>query len=231
LPQPVPGIAEPLNLPLEPDMSDDESAYKPIAYTPSAVAGPEQLSSVRMGDSIVRHTGKVKLSQDENGVITVRGGEALVCAQDTTVLKAGSFKVCVDKGAVALITREHGVLKVRTLHEESSRSVRIYHGTEFLAVRPGQEAMLAYDGDTVARAMKLDPVGRRMVRDVCFGSGACVSRADVSLVSLASLSPTVGGLMKSAGPEHRAVAARLMKTAASLMMVTAQRGPYKSNTQ
>jgi hypothetical protein len=88
-----------------------------------------------------------------------------------------------------------------------------------------QDAVVTTTG-AANKHMQRDGIARRSVKTTDLGDGMEMARSDVSLTSVLENSTALADLIHSTNRADRAIANRLIKMAACMMMVTAKRGAY-----
>lgn len=198
-----------------------------VAYTPFAVTPGIFMMDVNSALVEYAQSASVSASQNQPNVAELHDGEILVVASDTTTVVAGDYSLSVSPGTIALVSREGGCLKVRNLFEQGagSGSVRVLLGNQYLSASAGQEIIVGLDIFTLAKAMKDDAVGRRMQKTFDVG-GLKVSKCEVSLVSLVPNTDVLSFIMHSNMISDKAIAAKIVRTAACLSTVTSGHGAF-----
>lgn len=223
---------ESTNEPAVDEISEDNS-LKPIAFVQPALPAPvtrlqSHLRTMKVGDGTVRHSGGARFSVDQDGVLEHKAGEMLISAQRPMVITSGGHKVRLQRGSVALINRENGVLKVRNVYEKAAHSIQVDTGLEYVKVAAGGEVMVSGDKATLVSGVQKDKIGRRNVQQLKTASGHHVMKSEVSILSLSSKNATMRQLMRSSDKQDRILSNNLMKMAACLMLVTSSHGAYAS---
>jgi hypothetical protein len=156
--------------------------------------------------------------------------ESLVWADHDTVIPAGSYSIRIASGAAALVTTNGGTVTVRTVHAGAPSAVTVISGSNFIPVSAGHEVIVG-QSDKLAQAALTDKVARRKIHTTRISADRSVMTSEVSLVSLMQNSTALVKLMHSSNPADRALANKLIKTAACLMQVTGARGAYNANNR
>jgi hypothetical protein len=98
----------------------------------------------------------------------------------------------------------------------NNRSTSLYASQDAIVTTPGAST----------KVMQHDNIARRSVKTTDLGNGHEIARSDVSLTSVMENSPALANLIHSTNHADRAIASRLIKMAACMMMVTAKKGAY-----
>jgi hypothetical protein len=120
---------------------------------------------------------------------------------------------------------------VTNLYDRGQHSVVVTTSGGPIPLGSGQEVIIAADHDTILGTMKEDKLGRRHTKSRVLPSTKCLAHSEISLVSILENNQTVRQLVLSRDPEDKALANRVLKMAACLMMATVSHGPYKSSAQ
>ncbi|HEY9867846.1 MAG TPA: hypothetical protein V6D08_01455, partial [Candidatus Obscuribacterales bacterium] len=207
----------------------DVSGLTPIGFMQpamSAAGSPSGLFTLGTRAVTVKHNGRARLSLEAQGTVNLKSGSVLIHAAEPTTVKAGDYRVFVEAGTIAVVSRTADVLTVRNLYEGSAHSVHFIVGGKSVTVAAGQEALVSAQHEALTRALKSEPVGRRNMRNFDMPGGHSMTRGEVSLVSLFVNDEVIKRLMASGNERDKAIAGRLLKMAAVLNQVTAGRGAY-----
>ena len=171
-------------------------------------------------------TARLVLERPE--VIHVKGGETLVTAIQPALVKAGPYSMSMESGSIILVSKDGDVAKVRNLYESSAHSVRAHVGNRYVAIAAGQEVLMSPSHVTLTKALKSEPLGRRLLKNFDISGGHSVTRCEVSLVTLLQNCEVLKRLMLSKNDNEQILAGKLVKMAAILSQVTAGRGAYSN---
>jgi hypothetical protein len=174
----------------------------------------------------IRYAGRARGIRTQGSEVSVSNGETLLwCLKDTTVL-AGDCIVHIRAGTAAIVLHEGAVVKVRNLWESRAHSIRVLIGNKSTQIAAGQEMAVGRNDGTLAQSLQTDRTGRRGVNLVALDREKSLVRGEVSLVSLLQNSRVLRHVLRGSNATDRALADKVMKMAACLMQLTAQRGVY-----
>ena len=147
--------------------------------------------------------------------------------KDITATAEGAT-VCIARGAAAFLVSNGRDISVHCLHERATGDVRVVVGSQEIALRAGEQALIT--GSSALEFADLNPtpaIACRKVKERYLGA----VRALICEFSIASamdhLTP-LKGMAHSPRSHDRAVYAKVLKNAAILNMLTARKGPYKT---
>jgi hypothetical protein len=179
--------------------------------------------------SFIQPTVGAMVNRLETGAPGTAGQRVLSPSRDITV-QSGDCEISIRAGSVVLIS-EGPVTKIANVFEKSANSVQVsYRGQQPVKVACGNEVAFGSNAAEISRALSKDSIGRRNVRNYEVTGGA-ITRCEVSMVSLMQNSYALRDLLHSNNPKDRAVAAKLMKMAACVMMTSTNRGGYKASNR
>ncbi len=197
------------------------------AATVPSTAPLTGMLTVSTGTATVKYLSNSKVLV-EQGHLTVRDGEALIIASKPTHVKIADAIVTVNPGAIALVSKDDRVVKVRSLYERWTGTIQVFLGKRESKLNAGQELMLGPEGDSVLRSMSQDKVGRRRVKNVDLVSGDSIIRSEVSLVSLFGRNTLMKQIHASKNVDDQDIKEKIVKMAACLSVVTSSHGPFTS---
>jgi hypothetical protein len=212
------------------DDSDDQSTkatYMPIAYYPQGNDKPDaQISELETDTCLIKTTNQSRISMKTPGVVAIKKGEALICASKQTVIQCGGWQMSLAKDSVCLISKQKKLIKVRNLYEHSPASLRLTYQNKQLSLSGGQAIVAAEDEAAIKDALEHDPIPRRKVASFSLGNDQYVATCEFSLVSLLPNQSLVDNVLQSKDSDDQAIAQKLYKMAACVMLVTYGHGAY-----
>lgn len=173
---------------------------------------------------VMRYLANTRIDADKLGNLTLANGEVLVDTSRDVSLKAGSWIVSMQRGSLALIKWQDGMLTVRDIVDNGANSVVVMRGTSTMALNPGVEAVC---GTRAGDFIHKDGLARRNVKTEQYAGNMEIAHGEISLVSLAANHRLVSSVLATPGAEERAIRERVIKMAAVLTQVTASHGAYK----
>lgn len=212
------------------------SGKLPVEATPLASAGNgifNQFPSTGRTDSVqtfsaagvvMRYLSNTRIDADKLGNLTLATGEVLVDASRDVSLKAGSWIVSMQRGSLALVKWQDGILTVKDIVDNGGNSVVVMRGTSTMALNPGIEAVC---GTRAGDYIHKDGLARRNIKTEQYGGNMEIAHGEISIVSLAANHRLVSSVLATSGAEERAIRERVIKMAAVLTQVTASHGAYK----
>jgi hypothetical protein len=184
------------------------------------------LNTLSSDTATIKHGGRAGIMLGQAGVLTLQDGETLISASKDTTVKSGKHDIKVTEGTIALVSREGAVTKVRNLWENVAHSIQVSVGGKYVKISAGQELLIGPNGSSLTKSMKGDLLGRRHIRNYDLSREHSVTKSEVSLVSLMQNHSILTRVVKSENESDKDIAAKLMKMAAALSVVTAKRGAY-----
>ena len=158
------------------------------------------------------------------------GGAHLLSADQDTAFETSTGTVFVAKGALALIVSDNSSLSVYNLDDTSRGAVMIMVGREKITLSPGRHATITNNASAFELVNPIRTLGYRSVTSRKLGDNLTVHSSEFSLPSaLATIAP-VRMLVSSADQNQKKVGQHLLKTAAILQTLSAQRAPYTLKT-
>jgi hypothetical protein len=204
--------------------------FQQIAYNPSDdlnVSFATGIMTLATQTALFKHAGSTQLvMENQPGLFTLKKGETLVWALKPTFVRSGDYTISIKSGAIALVSREGKILKVRNIYEASTNSIWAIAGGKCVKFSAGQEVCLGPTSEELVEVLKDDPIGRRRLNNIDIGNGCTLTRCEVSLVSLAQHTDLLSKLISSDKVSDRDITAKLLKMAACLSFVTQSHGPY-----
>jgi hypothetical protein len=197
------------------------TAFSTTTGATASVSG--NLSSISTGTATLMHNG-AEFNLAGNKLVLKRG-EVLVNAVKTTLLNVSGSTVIIEAGAMALISRDNLLTKVRNVWESRAGSVRHIVGTQKIEVCAGQESVVSRDQAALNAVFKHDSVGRRRVR-ILDSEGNKISTAEISIISLMTSSPVLSKIALTKDDQNLALTRKMLKMAACIQLVTASHGTY-----
>jgi len=214
---------------------DNQSPFEPISYSPGVVRKKlipttnNGLYTLETNSALIKCTSGAKVSITEPGIIHLKSGEALiVTTKSGQTIVVGHWQVIIGGSCAVVVSFLDEVLKVTDIYDKGAHTVSVMTTNGAINLGTGQEAIIASDNETISCTMKQDGLGRRHTKSRVLPSTRCLAHSEISLVSLLENNNTVNQLVLSRDPEDRALANRMLKTAACLMMATTKHGPYQN---
>jgi len=205
---------------------DPESDFgiEPVSYAPTAVLPP--LSDEDLANAHCMFVCEPKMAMTEKG-IALESGTEIIEANKAMTVELPEGRVELEKGAVVKISALNGVYRIVNIVDDGRDSVRIHVCKRHLSLAPGQEARYSINKDLVTQHLH-DGCGRRAEKD----QSCCTYAIKVNEVSVAAIlkhDPIGRQLYLSHDPEDKALANRIVKTAAALALWTKAKTPYSWN--
>lgn len=208
-------------LSLPPTLPQNEESTLPARHQESGIV------TLQTPSCLVKHTGAAWLLPKESGLIYLRYGEMLIEALQNTTVKTGDYFIYIKPGAVALISNEGNLVRVRVLSEYKMHSVRTHVGKKLVLLSVGEEMLVSNNPQLLNTVFKGDPIPRRRVLMSNLADGECLLRSEISLVALFQVVDVLKKLIKSRDAADQALYHRLTKTAASMVAATGSHGAYR----
>jgi len=212
-------------------MQNEPSALKAIAFV--------QPAATATGTSVTKSSSN-KVSawvNQENGVtfdspnsLILNSGEALIFSSAVSRIHCGEYSVSLRSGAIALVTKDGSLLKVRNLGGTGADSVSLLvHGRK-IHVHPGSEAIMGPDDGSAEKVAQTDNLGRRRVTHVAPAKGKTIILSEFSMLSLIKSNRLLTQVVvQRPGKTESAVSRNVMKTMAALTYATAGHGQYSQS--
>lgn len=203
--------------------SSDFSDLVPISYIPPSVSPSAHNRSVLTAitdSALIKHGGNAKVAKDRSGTIRLPNGEIVISASKDTVIQSGACNILIRRGAIALVSSEEKLVRVRVLWENKAKSVRACTGKQFLNLSAGEELIVAESHAALSEGLKEDSVGRRRIKEHALPDGYVALTSEFSLVSLFQGTDLLKELIKSNDKSDRSIAKKLIKMAACITQVT-----------
>ncbi|MBI4533920.1 MAG: hypothetical protein HY711_08215, partial [Candidatus Melainabacteria bacterium] len=223
---------KPISKPAEPSGRQlDQSMLQPIGFMQPAtgsIGAQIGLRTLATKSVVIKQTAEARIVVEKPNTITLKHGEIFVTASQPVVVKSAGHNVYVKPGAMALVSNENGMLKLRNIWEGAANSVHVQIGSKFVSASVGQELIVGTNDHSLGKLLKGDAIGRRRIRSFDVPGGHTLTRSEVSLVSLAQSSHLLSRVLKSPNEGDRAIANKLLKMAACLSLITAGHGAYST---
>jgi hypothetical protein len=152
--------------------------------------------------------------------------DMLINPKENIAIRTAFGDIKVRKGAVTSVSQNARGLRITALSGPADVVVEI--GKQTLTLAPGEEVFLSEAGSAETGVRRADGVGRRGFVRHAFPNGVVAQRCEVSILSMIS---NAGHMQKLSRPQtkaEKAIASRLMKTAAALHMMTAGHGSFSA---
>lgn len=201
----------------------EREEFKAIACvtgaTGATVAAPQNLKAVLEKTASAAnslYTKNCEYEKTASGLI-LHKGEMLIKANRQTAVRCADTSVSIADGACALLVANGKGVEIYNIYEEHWGGARVRVGEKEFVLGAGQRMTVDSDNNTVAvRNEKSYPTAGRNVK-----------HGEFSLLSLSAKTGLLTNLMHSETKDDRQLAARLLKMAACLSMVTASHGPFQ----
>lgn len=161
--------------------------------------------------------------------VLLGAGEIIAFGLKTTTIRALDALVTVQQNAMALISQEGEITKVRSLYDRSANAVHVTVGGKALTLSSGEELIIVPKANHTLRAIS-DQVSRRRTERVDLADGHSVLRSEFSIVSLMHSSTLLRQIVNSTERDSMAISEKLFHMAACLQLVTSKHGPYLAAT-
>jgi hypothetical protein len=153
--------------------------------------------------------------------------EELYTADDNSVIRTRFAEIRVRKGSAMTMSSHDGMVRITSL----SGSLTVLAGGRSIAVHNGEELIVSDHRLTADEQTKSDGVGRRNFQSFALAGGLYATVCDVSLISLIRESQLLGTLRHPQTRSQKALAARVLRNAAALHVVTQGRGAYQARSK
>lgn len=191
--------------------------------TGSAMAAAPQQSEQ---DPVLR-TSKDALYTRLHGTYVLVRGELLLDGTTETNLVSAGINIKIGKGAVTLLTREGGCLKINNLCEDKSNSVNVMVEQRSFSLRAGQEMVLAKDDQTLKTWLLSDHIARRRMTAFRLSDGCPFVVSEYLIPTLIERVGLLKGVEHSSNKTEKAVFNKVLKMAICLDVATFSHGRYK----
>jgi hypothetical protein len=159
---------------------------------------------------------------------SIPGCSMLAAPTSNKLFRAGNVRIRVAANAAAFIINDGGKVSVYALHDAASGDIGILAGTQEITLRAGEAAIVADAAATdfasvvAARSVAVRGVTRHA------GDGLSVFTCEFSLLSAIVNLQSIRAMHHSINAHDRLTYERILRDAAALQVVTANRGLYKS---
>jgi filamentous hemagglutinin len=216
-----------------PESPSSASDLQQIAYVQPATPS-QSLMMHRTGALTERTLGRNQvepgLVEESPGTFRLAEEEALVSAERSAVLKLGNCEVAIAAGTFVLLSHEKGLVRIRNIYERSANSVKVnIHNGHTISTSVGEELIVGESADSVRTALNEDGIGRRRTKISTLAGGKTICRSEASLVTVLQRNELLRNLITSSRNQDKAVANKLVKMAACLMISTQSHGIYSSS--
>jgi hypothetical protein len=143
------------------------------------------------------------------------------------VIRTRFAEIRVRKGSVMTISSHDGLVRITSL----SGSLSVLAGGRSMEVHNGEELIVSDHRLTLEEQTRSDGVGRRNFQTFPLAAGLHATVCDVSLVSLIRESQLLDSLRHPQTRSQKALAAKVLRNAAALHVVTQGRGAYQSRSK
>lgn len=204
--------------------------FVPVAYNNSSSASRQldQVLSISADTAVVKYLLGTRVSHQDNGIIGVKSGEALIRTSAPSIIAAGNCFISVAKGTMVLVSVKGNLVKVRNLCEHALNTVELKLAGRTTKLSAGQEAVLGPSDTAVVSEMHSDRLGRRRMNAVDFRKdGFAVTSCEFSLTALLQYSELLRHIYSSNDKADKQMTAELVKMAAVLTQVTGRHGTYQ----
>lgn len=192
------------------------TASKAASLTVQANAGP-----------ILKATGDTLMGRLNDSYVLARG-VILVSAKEPTKLVSAGATISLDKDAIALITREPGCLRIDNLCENKLDSIKILLDDRLVPLPAGSEFELSSNRSLLQAWQATDQVARRHIEPFVLPNGTAFAVSEYSAPSLFEHVGIMRSLEDSKDKAEKEVFHRVLKLAASLYVLTTDRGSYST---
>jgi filamentous hemagglutinin len=205
-----------------------DADYEPIAYVRSSPSVLQTQGGTYENGLSIRHDGTARLIESDDRVITLNQGEVLITTSRQTVLNLGAFNISIAKGTIALLSSNSSLITIRNLYESNPQSLMVLLSNKSsVMLAAGQELILGADRQKIAEALRNDGIGRRRAQITAASDGTIMARSEISLTSLLQGNTLLHTLSRG-NMQDRAIASKLFKMAACLMVTTQSHGGYSN---
>ncbi|MBX9771585.1 MAG: hypothetical protein K2X29_09455, partial [Candidatus Obscuribacterales bacterium] len=169
----------------------------------------------------------VEIEWSNDSGIILRRGEVLVNTNLPITITTGDCKVNIDGGVIALLSNVDGILTVRGLGERSLSPITVASGSKFIKLHMGQELVVGANEKATLVSAKSDGIARRRLETVSLADNQTAVYGEFSILSVLENHSLLRRLSHSKQRTDRSVVDSIVKSGASLMVVTASRGAYQ----
>lgn len=233
-----------LNAALPSESSDDlyssldpvKNPYQPISYSPGIEhrshltpdAGGYDIYTLETAGTIVKCIGNARVSVNQPGVVELKHGDVVIAStKGKTIVNSGDTSIAIEPSTIAYLSQEGTSLKIRNLHENGGSPLSVLVGGRLFHIGVGHEIVIS-ESESAYQHKIQDNVARRHIRRVN-QANKHIATCEFSLLSLIETSRILKQICHSKEADDKALEARLVKTAACLMLTTGSHGPYNRN--
>lgn len=153
-------------------------------------------------------------------------GNLLFEAQDSTRIDTPHGQLFAKPGAIVLMAVEHGVTRVRDLHDESPDDVVFTVDGRSIPLSPGREVTLTNQAGEALPLVYQDGMSRRGIT-LTEHAGTQIVTADFSILNAFMLQPLLRDLRASKASNDIRLTKSIMKTASAISLtIDRYKGPY-----
>jgi hypothetical protein len=147
--------------------------------------------------------------------------------KDNFIAQAGAARIRVAKGAVAFVVNNGREVEVLSLHDNTSGDVKVLVDGQEIALRAGEQLVLTNSESTSLSDANLSNLAIRRTNKHLLGNGQVAFVSEFSIPAALQQLQAVSRLNKSNVAHDRATYAKILKNAAILQTVGAQKGSYR----
>jgi hypothetical protein len=203
-------------------LSTDQTHMVPVAF-----AGPT-LNQVAPAPNSIPPTGDIQLVFEPNQSTNLEHGSILIAPHTTTQIKTRFGNVVVNAGAVALINVDDDSVAIYNLAGNRSDDLVVDVGSNEVSLHSGQQLLLTNKGKGSTESQSHLQIPLRKTAQIDAGDGINATLAEFSLPAVLGTKKIYSLLSQSTDSNAKETLSKIMKSAVSLQLVTANRGPYRN---
>lgn len=207
----------------------DVATFKKISYSPANVETARDSAGLCTADvngSKVKFVNTSSVFVDRNSQIILEAGEAVIAPDHRAIIVAGDATIIVAPSTIISISRNDNCLKIHNLYEKGNHAVRAVVNGKSIEVGMGRELILSTNEGVTKMESSNDNLGRRRVKSLGYIGNKHATSCEISLISLLEKHSALKALVRSHDTQDKQLVAKLVKTAACLMMSTNSHGVY-----
>jgi len=165
---------------------------------------------------------------NNRAVVTLRSGTLFMNTLEPLEINVGAAKIFARKGSLSSISNDNGLIRIIACSGPGDLTIQL--GPHKIALAPGEEILLSDHKPEASEILQEDGIGRRFTTTAQLSEGIFVAKSDVSLITMLANQAHLRSLVRSNKASEKAIATRILKTAAVLGQVTNNRGSFVSRS-
>lgn len=208
--------------------------FQPISYS-TGLGSNYRLTPPQSGAGIftletngtsIKCISSAKVSINQPGIVEVKKGDVLIAPnKNRTLVLSQAVQITVEPGTIAYISQVGGCLKICNLFESGLKPIKVTVDENVITIGVGHELIIS-ENESAYKTHSQDSIGRRRIKRHVASGNRHIASCEFSLLSLLEGSEVLKHIRQSNEEDDRAIEARLVKTAACLMLTTSSHGPY-----